>query len=69
VPNRDLSQAFAVVNGAPVKLDASGAGHRQLAGTSSSRRQASGLRFADARADHRPGALAADRDRADQRLR
>src|SRR5204862_3617434 len=31
--DRDLSQAFAVVNGAPVKLDAAGPGRRQLSGT------------------------------------
>ena len=48
--DRDLSQAFAVVNGAPVKLDASGAGHRQLAGTFQLTQAGEwSLRFADAR--------------------
>ncbi|HWT86566.1 MAG TPA: DUF4175 family protein, partial [Myxococcales bacterium] len=48
--DRDLAQAFAVVNGSPVKLDASGAGHRQLAGTFQLTQAGEwSLRFADAR--------------------
>jgi hypothetical protein len=48
--DRDLAQAFAVVNGAPVKLDSSGAGHRQLAGTFQLTQAGQwSLRFADAR--------------------
>ncbi|HEY4885218.1 MAG TPA: hypothetical protein VII08_16425, partial [Myxococcales bacterium] len=48
--DRDLAQAFAVVNGAPVKLDSSGAGHRQLAGTFQLTLPGQwSLRFADAR--------------------
>src|SRR5204863_8955456 len=47
--DRDLAAAFAVVNGAPVKLDASGAGHRQLAGTFQLAQPGQwSLRFADA---------------------
>ena len=48
--DRDLAQAFAVVNGAPVKLDAGGPGHRQLAGTFQLAQAGQwSLRFADAR--------------------
>ncbi len=48
--DRDLSQAFAVVNGAAVKLDATGAGHRQLSGTFQLTQPGQwSLRFADAR--------------------
>lgn len=48
--DRDLEQAFAVVNGAAVKLDASGPGHRQLSGTFALSQPGQwSLRFADAR--------------------
>ncbi len=48
--DRDLSQAFALVNGAAVKLEATGPGHRQLAGTFPLMQAGQwSLRFADAR--------------------
>jgi len=48
--DRDLAQAFAVVNGAAVKLDAQGPGHRQLAGSFTLAQTGEwSLRFADAR--------------------
>ncbi len=48
--DRDLAQAFAVVNGAAVKLDASGPGHRQLSGSFQLTQTGTwSLRFADAR--------------------
>src|SRR5438132_4930817 len=48
--DRDLSQAFALVNGAAVKLEATGPGHRQLAGTFPLMQAGPwSLRFADAR--------------------
>jgi Domain of unknown function (DUF4175) len=48
--DRDLAQAFAVVNGAPVTLEAAGPGHRQLSGTFTlSQAGQWSLRFADAR--------------------
>src|SRR5438067_4192831 len=48
--DRDLAQAFAVVNGAAVKLEATGPGHRQLAGTFALIQAGQwNLRFADAR--------------------
>jgi hypothetical protein len=48
--DRDLAQAFAVVNGAAVKLDAQGAGHRQLSGSFTLTQAGEwSLRFADAR--------------------
>ncbi len=48
--DRDLAQAFAVVNGAAVKLDGAGQGHRQLSGTFQLTQPGSwSLRFADAR--------------------
>ena len=48
--DRDLSQAFALVNGAAVKLEATGPGHRQLAGTFALMQAGQwSLRFADAR--------------------
>ncbi len=48
--DRDLAQAFAVVNGAAVKLDAQGAGHRQLSGTLQLTQPGQwSLRFTDAR--------------------
>jgi hypothetical protein len=48
--DRDLAQAFAVVNGAAVKLDAAGQGHRQLSGSFQLTQTGTwSLRFADAR--------------------
>ena len=48
--DRDLSQAFAVVNGTGVELEATGPGHRQLAGTFALIQAGQwNLRFADAR--------------------
>ena len=48
--DRNLEQAFAVVNGAAVKLDAQGQGHRQLSGSFSLTQAGKwSLRFADAR--------------------
>jgi hypothetical protein len=48
--DRDLTQAFAVVNGAAVHLDAQGPGHRQLSGTFTLTQQGQwSLRFADQR--------------------
>lgn len=48
--DRDLAQAFAVVNGAAVKLDAAGTGRRQLSGTFQLTQPGEwSLRFADAR--------------------
>ena len=48
--DRDLSQAFAVVNGAAVKLDAQGPGHRLLSGTFTLAQAGQwSLRFADER--------------------
>ena len=48
--DRDLSQAFAVVNGTGVELEATGPGHRQLAGTFALLQAGQwNLRFADAR--------------------
>src|SRR5919204_355531 len=48
--DRDLSQAFAVVNGSPVKLDAAGPGRRQLSGSFAlSQAGEWSLRFSDAR--------------------
>ncbi|TMA19135.1 MAG: DUF4175 domain-containing protein, partial [Deltaproteobacteria bacterium] len=48
--DRDLAQAFAVVNGAVIKLDAQGQGHRQLSGTFTLTQVGEwSLRFADAR--------------------
>ncbi|MCA1827595.1 MAG: DUF4175 domain-containing protein, partial [Myxococcales bacterium] len=48
--DRDLAQAFAVVNGAVVKLDTQGQGHRQLSGTFTLTQAGEwSLRFADAR--------------------
>src|SRR5437870_4670736 len=48
--DRDLSQAFALVNGAAVTLEATGPGHRQLAGTFPLMQAGQwSLRFADAR--------------------
>src|SRR5438067_3949951 len=48
--DRDLSQAFALVNGTAVELEATGPGHRQLAGTFALVQAGQwNLRFADAR--------------------
>src|SRR5437588_632163 len=48
--DRDLSQAFALVNGTAVELEATGPGHRQLAGTFALMQAGQwNLRFADAR--------------------
>src|SRR6266446_1792128 len=48
--DRDLAQAFAVVDGAPVKLEAAGPGRRQLAGTFQLTQAGQwSLRFTDAR--------------------
>jgi hypothetical protein len=48
--DRDLSQAFVVVNGTAMKLDAGGAGRRQLSGTFQLTQPGQwSLRFADAR--------------------
>lgn len=48
--DRDLEQAFAVVNGAPLRLEAAGQGHRQLAGGFPLAQPGQwSLRFADAR--------------------
>jgi hypothetical protein len=48
--DRDLAQAFAVVNGAAVRLDAAGPGRRQLSGTFPLTQPGQwSLRFADAR--------------------
>ena len=48
--DRDLDQAFAVLNGAAVKLDATGPGHRLLSGTFALTQAGHwSLRFADAR--------------------
>src|SRR6185503_178582 len=48
--DRDLDQAFAVVNGAAVKLEAGGPGHRQLSGSFSLTNAGQwSLRFADSR--------------------
>ena len=48
--DRDLAQAFAVVNGAAVKLDAAGPGRRQLSGSFTLAQPGQwSLRFADAR--------------------
>ncbi|HET9752760.1 MAG TPA: hypothetical protein VFP52_07355, partial [Myxococcales bacterium] len=48
--DRDLSQASAVVNGAAVKLEATGQGHRQLSGSFQLTQNGTwSLRFADAR--------------------
>src|SRR4051812_10294460 len=48
--DRDLGQAFAVVNGSALKLETSGAGQRQLAGTFQLTQPGEwSLRFADAR--------------------
>ncbi len=48
--DRDLAQAFAVVNGAAVKLDAQGQGHRQLSGSFTLDKAGEwSLRFSDAR--------------------
>jgi len=48
--DRDLAQAFAVVNGAAVKLEAAGQGHRQLSGSFQLTQPGTwSLRFADAR--------------------
>jgi Domain of unknown function (DUF4175) len=48
--DRDLAQAFAVLNGAPVKLDATGPGRRQLAGAFQLTQAGQwSLRFTDAR--------------------
>jgi hypothetical protein len=48
--DRDLAQAFAVVNGTAVKLDAAGPGRRQLSGTFTLTQPGQwSLRFADAR--------------------
>src|SRR5947209_6479408 len=48
--DRDLSQAFALVNGTAVELEATGPGHRQLAGTFPLMQAGQwSLRFADAR--------------------
>src|SRR5204862_342678 len=48
--DRDLAQAFAVVNGAPVKLDVAGPGRRQLSGSFALTQPGEwSLRFTDAR--------------------
>ena len=48
--DRDLAQAFAVVNGAVVKMEAAGQGHRQLSGSFTLTQAGEwSLRFADAR--------------------